>query len=555
MTRSLTTGPDAQWAAARDGTKVVLLDLQRGGAPAVGQLELPSEDCDLALVGPPNVLAVVTREPPRVTIFEPPYLEAVAHLDLDVPARLAALAGPRLVLVSADGTHVTIVRTQGHALSVQKIDPGTPVEFAVGLERNQVLLALLKKLEVWDAVSGRPLLRPQLAAAATAAHRRSGAGPSVGDAREQRRAVRLPALGWPAVPSLRRLADRGRRQPSGVAGDRARDGARARAPQLLRAQPLARRSGRLEAHRWTPETPLALLVAGEDVSLIGMPDRWRRALARRPRRQRRAGARPEPEREPAQSPVVTAADKLRAMRAAVVEPAAASEPRAATETRSQGARGWRESLAAYGAELARGVDSELPVVAVDTELGELAQRLAVSAAARRALTALYALYLVGEPALAIARLARALGDWTEALGQGDLAALALVDRSGGKLALRRAVTERLDGAAPTRDPASPAVLRPTPRAGAFRVSRDGRTDAAIEVELATQLGRIAIIEGDLAAACSRRASTARPRSRSHHRASSRGRGRAVPGSCSCSTARSPRGSPTCRRWRSPIRAS
>ena len=32
----------------------------------------------------------------------------------------------------------------------------------VGLERNQFLLGLLKKLEVWDAVSGRPLLRLHL---------------------------------------------------------------------------------------------------------------------------------------------------------------------------------------------------------------------------------------------------------------------------------------------------------------------------------------------------------------------------------------------------------
>ena len=61
MTRSLTTGPDAQWAAARDGRKVVLL--AGGAAPAVGQLELASDDCDIALVGPPTMLAVVSREP------------------------------------------------------------------------------------------------------------------------------------------------------------------------------------------------------------------------------------------------------------------------------------------------------------------------------------------------------------------------------------------------------------------------------------------------------------------------------------------------------------
>jgi hypothetical protein len=171
-------------------------------------------------------------------------------------------------------------------------------------------------------------------------------------------------------------------------------------------------------------------------------------------------------------------------------------PAVRTESRAPAAKSWRDPLATYASELVRGVDGEVPVVPVDTELGQLAHRLGLGGAARRALTALYGLHLVGEPALAIARLARALGDWTEPLGQGDLAALALIDKHGGKVALRRAVTELLDGAAPT-------AIRlvggqpTTPREGAFRVSRDGRTDAAIEAELASQLGRIAVAVGEL----------------------------------------------------------
>src|ERR1041384_2699311 len=54
-------------------------------------------------------------------------------------------------------------RIAGRALSAQPIDPASAVEFAVGLERNQVLFSLFRKLEAWDAVSGRPLLRMQLA--------------------------------------------------------------------------------------------------------------------------------------------------------------------------------------------------------------------------------------------------------------------------------------------------------------------------------------------------------------------------------------------------------
>jgi hypothetical protein len=464
MTRALTTGPDAQWAAARDGRKVVLLDLSRGGAP-VGQLELASDDYDLALVGPPSVVAVVTREPARVTLYEPPYLEAVTHLDLEAPLRLAAVAGPRLVLVSADASQVTLVRTQGRALGMQKIDPGSPVEFAVGLERNQVLLALLKKLEVWDAVSGRPLLRPQLAL--PPAPRTVGAAQGhlwamganrdevfiyrLSDGRPFRHHAGSPieaVISHPASPLIVLATQRG----------------------LIRLHCFAHSLLVVDGAPWTPGTPLALTVAGDDISLVGWPsdaaEPWRIALG--------GSAAPALAAEPAHG---------------------SGEPRT-SEPRGPAHRTWRDSLVAYASELVRGVDGELPIVAVDTELGELAQRLGLSGAARRGLIALYALYLVGEPALAISRLARALGDWSEPLGQGDLAALALVDRTGGKVALRRPVTDLLDGAAPSaiRLAGSAATL---PRPGAFRVSRDGRADAAIESELATQLGRIAIAEGDL----------------------------------------------------------
>jgi hypothetical protein len=473
MIRSLATSPDAQWAAAREGRRVVLL--AGGAAPPVGQLELDTDDADLALVGPPNVLAVLSRgDTPRVTLHQPPYLDAVARLDLEAPAKLAAITGPRLLLTAADGTQPLVVRAAGRALSAQKLDPGSPIELAVGLERNQILLALHKKLEVWDAVSGRPLLRPQLAL--PPAPRTVGAAQGhlwatrpgsdevfiyrLSDGRPFRHYVGgavQDVVSHPASPVIVLVTPRG----------------------LVRLQCFAHSLLVVDGSPWTPGTPLALLVNGEDVSLIGMADGsaepWRVALVG-------SGA-------PAVTPGPESEQPSRPVRAA---PDAPEPPRTTTMS-----RGWRDPLAAYGAELARGVDAELPVVAVDTELGALAHRLSLPAGARRALTALYALYLVGEPELPIARLARALGDWTEALGQGDLAPLALIDRNGGKVALRRAVTDLLDGAAPCAVRLAGGAAT-TPRAGAFRVSRDGRADATIESELAAALGRIAVVEGDLA---------------------------------------------------------
>jgi hypothetical protein len=164
-------------------------------------------------------------------------------------------------------------------------------------------------------------------------------------------------------------------------------------------------------------------------------------------------------------------------------------------------RTWRDRLAAFGAELARGAEAELPVAA-DTELGALgalAHRLALPAAARHALVALYSLYLVGEPAVSLARLAHALGDWTEPLGQGELGALAMLRRRGGKVALRGSVTDLLDGVGP-RAIRVIGTAAAVPRPGAARLARDGRSDAAIETELAGRLGQIAVIEGSAALA-------------------------------------------------------
>ncbi|MCX5746509.1 MAG: hypothetical protein NT062_28870, partial [Proteobacteria bacterium] len=61
------------------------------------------------------------------------------------------------------------------------------------------------------------------------------------------------------------------------------------------------------------------------------------------------------------------------------------------------------------------------------------------------------------------------------------------------------VLELLDGCAPQ-------AIRlvgsgtPAPRAGLFRVARDGRTDVELEAALGEQLGRIGIVTGDVDAA-------------------------------------------------------
>jgi hypothetical protein len=163
------------------------------------------------------------------------------------------------------------------------------------------------------------------------------------------------------------------------------------------------------------------------------------------------------------------------------------------------AQPWREPLAAFAADVMRGTEAEIPVVATDSELGQLADRLALPAAARRALVVLYSLYLAGEPGPSIARLAGLLGDWIEPLGQGELHALAMVRRRGGRIRLRSAVTDLLDGISPRAIRLVGGAAASAPQPGARQHLRAG-SDAEIEAELANQLGQIAVIEGNVALA-------------------------------------------------------
>jgi hypothetical protein len=490
----IVTSADGQWAAIRHGREVTVL---AGGAGApVGVLELDGDDVDLALVGPPDVLVVVTRDgSPRVTLHQLPYLDAVARLDLEEPMRLGAVTGPRLALVSPNGKQVMFVRVAGRALSQQAIDAGSAAEFVVGLDRNQFLLGLARKLEVWDAVSGRPLLRLQLqlpppprTIGAAQGHlwvTRPGTDEvfvyRLSDGRPFHHSVGSPVdavICHPASPLL-------------VLATRA---------GLVRLHCFAHSVAPLDVP-WSAGTPLAQLVTGEDIALLGMEpgaaEPWHAPISG-------AGApsfgTDATDLADSSAPAAGSTGAGGAARPAPAAPATASDPRGAPAAAPPPARSraWREPLATLGAELARGTDAELPLLAVDNELGELAHRLHLSAPARRALIALYALYLAGEPRVPIARLAKLVADWGEPLGQGDLAALAMLRRRDGRVSLRRPVTDALDGAAP-RDVRLFGEARhagDAPRPGAFRLARDGKSDAELETELGRRLGRIAVVEGD-----------------------------------------------------------
>ena len=168
MTLALTTSIDGKWAVARDGRTLVLL---ASCETTVARLELASDDFDFALLSPPHALAVLTRTtdasalalyvPPTRETDSIPTLAPTTELALDIPARIAAITGPRVALVSPNAMHALIVRSAGHALASHLADVEGPIEFVVGLASERLLFGLLRKLEVIDAISCRPLTRPQ----------------------------------------------------------------------------------------------------------------------------------------------------------------------------------------------------------------------------------------------------------------------------------------------------------------------------------------------------------------------------------------------------------
>ena len=412
------TSPDAQWIAVRRGRAVTLVV---GIPPATppdqpiepGALTLDDDATEIAFVGAPSALVAISAT--RVVLHQLPSLEATAVLALDAPMKLAAITGPRFALVGADGKRVLVVRVAGKTLLGQVIDHATPLELVVGLDRNQLLFGIMRRLEVWDAVSARPVLRLQLQlpppprnVGAAQGHlwaTRPGSDEiflyRLSDGRPFRHhagSAIEDVVCHPASPVLILVTARG----------------------LVRLHCFAHSLALVDAP-WQRGDALAQLVSGSDLFLVG--DTWRVAITTT-----QSGDR---------IPVVPAAP-----------PSPSPSPPQPQPTTSERGPEWRDALATIAGDVAAGTKIQTYPELADTQLGALAQRLALGAPAQRALIALYAVYLAGEPAVPIAQLARVLDDWSEPLGQGELAARALLRRRGGRVSLRPAVTDLLDGAAP-----------------------------------------------------------------------------------------------------------
>lgn len=473
MTVGLVTSVDGQWAAIRIGRVLTLLERPDvEGAPAPASVELATEDVDLAIVLPGGLVVVehAPGTPTRVLLLTLPELEAATAIELDASYRIVAITGSRIVLGGSGPQHV-IVRVAQRALAAQAIEPGT-ADFVAGMAGNQLVFGLPKKLEIWDAVSARPTLRMQL---------QLPPPPRVVGTALGHLFVTRP--GSDEVYIYRLSDGRPFRHQAGAKVERAISHPASGIVVLVTPRGLVRincfaHSLTMIDAPWTPGSALALHGTGDAVVLIGVSkagEAWRVAL---------------------DAPQAAHSDVLQVPTPppAPVRPTA---PPLAPIVSAPSSPAWRQLLTDAARALVRGEPAALSLPA-DCELDALAGRLRLSAVAHRTLTTLYALYLIGE-SISIARLAEITDDWSEPLGQGELARHALLrSLPDGRIRLRHVVSNLLNGAPPHA--VRLAGMLPTAhRHGAFKLVRRGRTDAAIEAALIDQLGKIAVIEGDVAA--------------------------------------------------------
>jgi hypothetical protein len=438
VTTAIATSPDGQWIAVRQSARV---QLYTQAGDIAGEASLTTSDVDLAIVGPPTTVVAVERHDDETALIAlaAPGLGETARVTLDGSHELAATTGPRLALIERRAHSLCVLRASGRAFMSQPCDAGGPVELVASLDRNQLLVVLAKRLEVWDAVSARPLLRPSFTL--PPAPRRIGAATGhvwcyqpggtelvlyrLSDGRPFAHRLGAPieaVVAHPAAPYVVAVTAAG----------------------LFRIQAFAHTTDRItappaEAYGLAAAATVSLgpTVTGTDLQLVG-------ALADGP-----------PWRQPLVEPTTPEAAPSSSEAMALIRAARDAGPARESASGPSPTPAWRDPLVAFAGELAKldpdRAPPEVPPLPLGTPLAELCHRAQLATPARRAITALYACYLVGDPAIPIARLARVVAGtdgWREALATGELADRRMITSSAGRVALCDPIARAIDGAPP-----------------------------------------------------------------------------------------------------------
>ncbi|MCE9575168.1 MAG: hypothetical protein K8W52_18595, partial [Deltaproteobacteria bacterium] len=160
---AIAASPAADYLAVRRGDLLTLVAAET--LEVVAETRLGGDDADLAFAGAPAQLLVLLRpagRTPELRLYNPPSLEAVAGVEIPAPARMVAITGPRAGIISGAPANLVVARCAPRAVTAQPADVGGQLDLVIGLDRNQLLLATPRRLEIWDAMSRRAMLRLNL---------------------------------------------------------------------------------------------------------------------------------------------------------------------------------------------------------------------------------------------------------------------------------------------------------------------------------------------------------------------------------------------------------
>lgn len=403
---------DPEWVVVQRGDAFTLLD---NNNHAHGDLELPHRAPGAAILFCHGhvLVAQVIQDQTTISALAIPGLAVVAQLQLPGTWSMRCVTGQRVVLVAANDQRVALIRVATKALSVIEFELGAPAEFVVPLEKQQILIGAGKKLEAYDALTGRPTMRVNVAL--------PPAPRMLGVAQGHLWITRAGSDSLLIV----RLSD-GRTFPHVLGAEPLNVYTDLRSPYLV----IQTAKGLVRLHCFAHSlvaigTPAAEAYAlqpnGDETVLVGMTEHdatpWRASLA-----------------------ASTAASASGAViNPSSVTPTPSQVPGTGTGTTRAIAGAWRSKLVTLDAAA---LDSAAvrSLVTQDSGLARWCASAGCSDQALLTVTHLYARYLRGAPPLPTAELAHWLGDhdagWQEALGHGELAAHGLLEHSAAGVALR-----------------------------------------------------------------------------------------------------------------------
>jgi ATPase family associated with various cellular activities (AAA) len=164
----LVASADGTLAAVIEPRRVVIVELSRAAPVAEVGLEAAPEDTDVAWVGPPSRLLVVTRGEAHSTVHLIDPIAAggpqpIAQIRIEAAMRLRATVGPYALAVSARSAAVLMA---GEAQVTPYQFPARGLPTVAGAAARQFVVAVAGAIEEWDPQQRIPKRRLRLPRAA-----------------------------------------------------------------------------------------------------------------------------------------------------------------------------------------------------------------------------------------------------------------------------------------------------------------------------------------------------------------------------------------------------